>query len=380
MNRAVQLPGKVVVLAQPQTIAGLDELGDALQLVECGLNDLPEASKIADADIVVIEVDPDQPSSIDRVGQVNVISPNTPIIAGVDALDIRSTRALMKRGVIDVLSIPFTIDDLLGALADVNLDSIRSSAEQVKLAPLISCIGCAGGVGTTTIATHLAGSVAHDQYPTTLLDLNLQQGDATSFLGYRHRFSLQDLIEAKSRLDSELFNSVVAHREDMPSVLAAPTDILPIEAMSFEQLSAILKMARESSDLVVADMPVSMTNWALSTLFASDKIVLVGNLSVHALRKLKRQIDFFVAMGIDREAINVVFNKVHKGMFRTLKIDDAADALRHPVLATLPEEQAIIGQAQDQGELVWSQNKRSKFGKSMNELADLLFDETDDGE
>ncbi len=379
MNRAVDLPGRVVVLAQPRTVAGLGELSDMLTLVECGLTDMPQSEALDQADIVVIEVDPAQEASINRIGLINAAAPGIPVIAGVISLDVRSTRALMKRDVIDVLEIPFSIEDLLGSLAEVNLDAFRKTAEPNLLAPLITVIGCAGGVGTTTVATHLAGAVSREGQPATLIDLDLQKGDATSYLGYSNRLSLQDLLEAKSRLDVELFNSVMTVRDDMPGVLAAPTDILPIEEIDFEQLSPILKMARRDASLVVADMPIAMTSWSLSTLFASQVIVLVGKLTVHHLRKLRRQIDFLMSMGIDKQAIRVVLNKAETGMFKTLKVDEAEEALRHPIFASLPDDAALIGQAQDRGELVWDQSKRSKFAKAMDQLAaDLRPDEDEE--
>lgn len=378
VNRAVELPGRVVVLAQPQTIVGLSELVDMLTLVECELTDAPPSSALEDADIVVIEVDPAQELSINRIEVINAAMPGIPVIAGVVSLDVRSTRALMKRDVIDVLEIPFSIEDLLGSLAEVNLDSFRKTAEPSKLAPLVSVIGCAGGVGTTTIATHLAGAFAQDGLPATLIDLDLQKGDATSYLGYSNRLSLQDLLEAKSRLDQELFSSVITSRDAMPSVLAAPTDILPIEEIDFDQLAPILKMARQDSELVVADMPIAMTSWSLSTLFASQAIVLVGKLTVHHLRKLRRQIDFLLSMGIEKERIKVVLNKAETGMFKTLKVDEAEEALRHPIFASLPDEETLIQQAQDRGELVWDQSKRTKFGKALDQMTTELLPAEDE--
>lgn len=373
MKSAVDLPGRVVVLAQPRTIVGLGELADMLALVECGLTEAPPLKALEDADIVVIEVDPSLDASINRIELVNATVPGIPVIAGVVALDVRSTRALMKRDVIDVLEIPFSIEDLLGSLAEVNLEAFRKASEPSKLAPLVSVIGCAGGVGTTTIATHLAGAYARDGLPATLIDLDLQKGDATSYLGYSNRLSLQDLLEAKTRLDHELFNSVITARDYMPAVVAAPTDILPIEEIEFEQLAPILKMARQDSELVVADMPIAMTSWSLSTLFASQAIVLVGKLTVHHLRKLRRQIDFLLSVGIDKEAIKVVLNKAETGMFKTLKVDEAEDALRHPIFASLPEEASLIEQAHDRGELVWDQSKRTKFGKALDQMITELL-------
>ncbi|QUL38125.1 AAA family ATPase [Erythrobacter sp. JK5] len=366
-------------MARPETIAGLSELGETIALIETGLDQLPSREAIAAADVIVVEVDPVRKSSIDRIGTIAASTSGTPIIAGVEALDIRTTRALLKHGVTDVLQIPFSIEDLLGALADVDSGPATKAPKEVALAPVVACIGCSGGVGTTTVATHLAGAWVHDGIAVNVIDLDLQHGDVGSILGLRPGLTLQDLVDADQRLDAELYNSVLARREGMPGVVASPIDILPIEELEFDQLQPILAAARRNCEMVVIDMPVSLTNWGLSTLFASQYIVLVGSLTVHSLRKMKRRLDFLVSMGIDRNAIKIVLNRVQTGLFRPIKTSEAEEVLRHSVFATIPDENSDLQDAQDQGELVWSLSKRGKFARAIEQFADDLLAAMDDG-
>ena len=354
MNQELKVRGNVVVLATAPTISGLSQLHDSLELVECGIDAMPTDAQTSNAAILVVEVDPAIPSSMDRVAQLSTLLPGRPIIAGVRALDIGTTRMLIKQGVADVLAVPFTMDDLLGALSDVNLSELTAPVEPTRLAPIVSFLGCAGGVGTTTISTHLAGAATSAGVETALIDLDIQKGDATNFLGCDQRFSLEDLMQAESRLDADLFKSVAGKRDGMPTVLAAPVDILPIEDIQFEKLSRIMRVAQQDTGLLVLDMPISLTNWSLSTLVASQLIVLVGELNVHSLRKLKRQSDFLVSMGVEKQSIKVVLNKVERGLFKMIKVDDAERVLKQPVLGSFPLDDGSLQKAQDQGELVLS--------------------------
>ncbi|MFL0357717.1 CpaE family protein [Erythrobacter sp. GH1-10] len=373
MNHAIELPGKVLVIAKGETVSGLRELSKTLTLHESGLDEMPPQIAVENADIIVAEVDPQHEGSIQRLDAISSARPNVPIIAGVDSLDIRTTRALLKRGVTDLLGIPFSIEELLDALADIDLSGLPSKSAEVELAPVVTFIGCAGGVGTTTLATHFAGAMLQNGERSTVLDLDVQKGDVAEYLGMNNRLSLQDIIEADKRLDSELLGSVLTSRGGMPDVLAAPQDILPLEDFRFEQLQPVIEALRASTDMVVIDMPKELTNWGLSTLFASDRIVIVGGLSVHMLRKMRRQIDFLISMGVEREAIKVVVNRVSTGLFKTIRSSEAEEALRHKIAAVIPEDSSVIQEAQDHGEFVWGVSSRGKFEKAVRAFADELI-------
>jgi pilus assembly protein CpaE len=95
-------------------------------------------------------------------------------------------------------------------------------------------------------------------------------------------------------------------------------------------------------------------------------------LSIPSLRHAKRQIDFLVSMGIAKDTVNVVLNQVENRLFKTISASDAAEAIKHPVLATVTSEPNLVRTAQDQGELVYALQKRSKFSKDIMRLSELL--------
>jgi pilus assembly protein CpaE len=336
---------------------------------------MPAQAVLTEADIIVAEVDPSHEGSIRRIDEIASLVPDVPIIAGVERLDIRTTRVLLKRGVTDLLEVPFSIEELLEVLVDVDPAQRRAERTPVHRAPIVSFFGCSGGVGTTTIATHFA-AIAHESgWKSSMIDLDIQHGDVSDYLGLARRLSLQDIFEADKRLDAELLSSVMCGRDGLPSVLAAPDDILPIEEVQFEKLQPIFATLRANTDLVSIDLPTALTNWGLSTLYASDRIVLVGTLAVTMLRKMRRQIDFFLSMGIERENIKVVLNRAHTGLFKTIKTSEAEEALRQPVSAVLPDDAAILGPAQDQGILAWEHAGAGKFEKAIRPFAHDLLDE-----
>lgn len=374
-DRSIDLPRGVHVVAQPAMLAGLEGLADDVAAVACGIEDPLPIADLASASIVVIEVDPASRNSLERVDRLRSQLPSVPVIAGLAKVDIATSRQLLRRGVSDIVALPFSLDELVTSIVDVAQQISAQPAAEFRLAPVIAMIKTIGGSGSTTIATHLAAQLAQDLGEgkrACVIDLDLQSGDAASYLGCHPRLTLADLLEAGSRLDDELLRSVAARGHDLVDVIAPPSDIVPIESVDFEQLMRVLGVARRHYDVVLVDLPASFTNWSLSTVYAANLTLLVGTLTIPSLRHAKRQIDFLVSMGIPKDTIQVVLNQVEKGLFKSINANDAAEAIRHPVLATVSEDAALLRAAQDQGELVYAIQKRSKFAKDIMQLSELV--------
>ncbi|WP_394727343.1 CpaE family protein [Altererythrobacter sp. GH1-8] len=378
MIRATQLPKGVFVVADSRHFADLEQIRSGLVLCDCAIDDGLPTAQLMGARIVVIEVDPSSRNSLERVDRLRTDFPNVPVVAGLADVDIATTRQLLRRGVKDIVALPFAVDELATAIVDAAEQIEPQATGDTQLAPFIAVLKSIGGSGATTIATHLAADMAEalgEGSRACIIDLDLQSGDAASYIGANPKRTLADLLEADGRLDDELLRSVASH-SDSPNVdvISAPLDIMPIEAIEFDTLMQVVKLARRQYDLVIVDLPASFTNWSLSTVFAADQTLLVGTLSIPSLRHAKRQLEFLISMGLSRETIQVVLNRIEKKLFKTISVSDAAEALKHPILATVSEEGALPRTAQDQGVLITSIQKRSKFMKDINELADRLME------
>ena len=372
---AADLPKGVMVVAQPGMLSGLAGLASQVKGIACGIEDKLPIADLAAASVVVIEVDPASRNSLERVDMLRAQLPSIKVIAGLADVDIATTRTLLRRGVSDIVALPFTLDELVTSIVDTAQQIEPEVEGERALAPFITVIKSIGGAGSTTVATHLAAQMAHDLgegHRACIIDLDLQAGDVSQYLGASSRQSLMDLIEAGDRLDNELLRSVATKAHDLIDVIAPPTDIVPIESIDFEQLMRVITLARREYDVVLIDLPASFTNWSLSTVYAADMSILVGMLTIPSLRHAKRQLDFLVSMGISKDSIHVVLNQVEKKLFKTIDASDAEKALKHPVLATLSEEESLLREAQDQGQLIYAVQKRSKFSKDIMKLSDLV--------
>ena len=66
-------------------------------------------------------------------------------------------------------------------------------------------------------------------------------------------------------------------------------------------------------------------------------------------------------------------------MFRTIGVNDAADALHYPVFASVHSDYAVVQSAQDQGVLVGSVARKNKVASDLSSLANLVSEALNKG-
>jgi len=339
-----------------------------------------DAVQLDAACLLILEIRPDLPKSLDRLKQIRASHPDLPIIAAIRDANLTLVRALLKQGVRDVVALPLAQSDLAAIIAEVCSELDAEKAAEVEQGQLISVLKSIGGVGATTVATHLAGELAANNRGkgVCLIDLDLQFGNAGAYLGLSSQLSIADLIAAGSRIDRELLRSVVSKADSGLNVIAAPMDIMPLESANAEQMLRIIEFAREEYDHVILDLPTNWTNWSLSLVALSDVVFLVAELSVASLRQAKRQLQLLANQDIVGANIHVIANRVEKKMFRTINLDDAAQALGHSIEFSIHNDYPLVRAAHDQGVLINAIRARSKISADIASMLPLLTAEADD--
>ena len=339
-----------------------------LQVAELGAGDPIADNLLADAALVVLEVDPQDSSSMQRIGRIRDMRPDLPVVAAIERASVSLVRTLLHQGVTDVVSLPFDQEELLQVILNAVANKMASSTETVTLAPTVAVVRSLGGCGATSIATHLAGDLAaHDRSGrgAVIADLDLQFGSVASYLGVRPRATLADLLGSEARLDVDLLRSVAAAAGGGLSVIAAPESIMPLESVDTDDLLRVIRLLRQNFGYVVLDLPANWTNWTLSAALAANSIVLVVELSIASLRQAQRRLELFRSVGIDERAIEIVVNRVENRLFRTIGVDDVEKTLGYRVTGTVALETPALSTAQNQGALLGKIARKSKFAQDM---------------
>lgn len=355
------------LIASPSKVPGL-------QVVTMACGEPVVRDLLRDASLVVIEIEPDDRASLQRIVDIRASLPDVPLVAAINGASVSLVRTLVREGITDVVALPFDIDELMQVALDATARHNASAPEQA-LAPLVAIARSIGGCGATSIATHLAADLAANSpggKGTVIADLDLQFGSVADYLGVRAHGHLGDLLDAQDRLDEDLLRSVAGDAGYGVAVVAAPDKIMPLESIDTDAVLRVLRLLREQYDYVVLDLPTNWTDWTLSAANAAGAIILVVELSVVSLTQAKRSLELFRSVGIDDRAIQIVVNRVEKRLFRAIDLDDVAKALNHPVLDSVSLDSPVVSNAQNQASFVGAIQRKSRFVTDIARLGERL--------
>lgn len=346
--------------------------GVVIHLLDAGAPIPEEVARLAR--VLIVEVRPNDDTSLRRLLRLRADCPQTKTIAAVRDASVPIARALLRSGVSDIIALPLTREDLVSALSQIRDEFDKSGQRAAGVGKVISFVRSVGGVGATTLATQAAALQADRDSAagreTCLIDLDLQFGNVATYLGISPTLTIADLIEAGSRVDQAMIRAAVVKTKGGLNVLAAPPDIAPLEAASTDQIFHLVDLATRAFDTVMLDLPGTWTNWSLSLVGRSDVVVLVIELTVASLRQARRQLALIANQGLGDVPIVVVANRLQKRLFRSINLGDAESALNHPVAFGVTNDSPLISTALDQGIVIGEIKAGSKVSKDILALLD----------
>jgi pilus assembly protein CpaE len=324
------------------------------------------------AQLLVVEVCPDQPASLKRLARVREEHPHLPIIAAVRDTSIPVVRTMLRAGVSDVIPLPLTHADLASALSQLR-DEIDRNATSAA-GRMVSVIKSVGGVGATSLLVQAASLYAARESDrgrqVCLFDLDLQGGNVATYLGLTPALTLTELLEAGKRVDGALLRSVTTRHAGGLDVIAAPAEMMPLEAIDTDQICDIVELATHEFGTVFLDLPSDWTNWSLSLVARSQVVLLVVELTIASLRQAQRQLALLERLGVAPDAIQVVVNRVEKSLFKPIDLGDAKEALNRPVAFSVANDFALMSTALNQGLLIGDIKAKTKVGRDLGQILD----------
>jgi pilus assembly protein CpaE len=308
---------------------------------------------LGDAAVVVLEVDPESAPSVRRLGMAAQLPKRPFVVAAMREPSLAQIRMLLREGAKDVIALPLLADDLTALLVQIRKDLEAARGGKQGGGKIISIVKSVGGVGATAIAAQAACLFAEQEAKAgrsaCFIDLDIQFGNAAVYLGENPKLTLHDIIEAGERVDGALVNSVVSLHSSGLSIIAAPNEMMPLEAVDTDQICEFVDIASREFSTLFLDLPGNWTNWSLSLAARSDIILLVTELTVPSLRQARRQLNLLIEQGSSDLDVRIVLNRYEKGVFKALKIEDAAHALGRPVDFTVANDFPVVSAALDQG-------------------------------
>lgn len=274
--------------------------------------------------------------------------PQLYVILITDNSDKQLLFSAMRAGVREVVTLPLTGSVLADALQRCAAHQAKLQAQLNKGAAqgkVAAFVACKGGCGASFVATNLAYLMASEFGKNcALLDLDLQYGDASFYLGAGvSKNNIADLTHQIERLDAQLLLSCMHQVAPRLSLLAAPQDIETALSITAKQLEKVLQLARQKHEVVVLDMHRAMDAVTIQALDMADVLYLVMDNTMPAVRDAKRQVKLFRTLGYADSKLRVLVNRYDSHGFVDLKSIEEAVGL--PVVHTLPQQWAAVSES-----------------------------------
>jgi pilus assembly protein CpaE len=343
---------KIVIGATEQSVAyelraSLTEMDgvDAMFVVE-STTELVAAVLRLDPDVVLIHDQLGPDPVLQTVRELSLRRPSCAALLVALAPTAELFGAAMDAGARGVVGYPPSFEDLqskvlaagdwaqqmrrLLAGAAQNQDSSGGPGR----ARVVTFAGAKGGVGTTTIATHLALDVVRSVpgHRVCLLDLDLEKGDVAGILEVRHRASIADVAKVSEDLSAQAVADAVVIHESGLRLLLSPADVRDVEAVDPRSLREVIAVLRQEYDLVVIDAGSHVTPIQATVVELADEVVMVATPDVLALRGLRRAITQWESLGVRKESdLHILLNRVSR--MTTVSAETVRQLTRAPVLS-----------------------------------------------
>lgn len=211
--------------------------------------------------------------------------PSVEVYVVGDRNDVGLYRSLLARGVQDYLVKPLSAELVRRSLSHSNPAQHRG-----RHGKCVAVMGTRGGVGTTSVAAHLARTLARGgtRRRVVYLDLNPYDSNGAGILGRPGGAALFDVLGNIDRLDQQYLERTLADAGGGLHVLAGELDYSEDFLPAPGTIPRLLAALSQYFHYVVLDVPRRGGTLAAEALLPASLICLVTDTSVHSARTLAR--------------------------------------------------------------------------------------------
>jgi pilus assembly protein CpaE len=255
---------------------------------------------------------------------------------------------------------------------------IQEVIQPTDTAKIITVVAPKGGSGKTALATNMGVSLAATNTGSVVIvDLDLQFGDVSNALSLVPDHTMSDLLTASGGLNATMLKVFLTPRDHNLFVLCAPLSPEQGETVSDADVGRLIRILATEFDYVVIDTAAGITEATLAAIELSSDLMLICDLSVSAVRGMRKLVDALDRLGVDRPQRHFVLNRADSKVGVDAK--DAASVMGMPVAIEVPSARTVP-LAMNQGVPVVEHSPRSPVAKQFMQAALLVANEKEEAE
>ncbi|GAA3725772.1 AAA family ATPase [Salinactinospora qingdaonensis] len=334
-------------------------------------------------DVVVIHEDLGPLPVLDLIRDLSRNHPQLAVILVVSEITPDTFTGAMEAGARGVVSTEATLEELRARVSNA-ADWSRTLRRHLEAASLdlpvtgqrgsiVALSGAKGGVGTTTMAVHLAMAAARAKRVVCLVDLDLQTGDLTSFLDLKHRRSIVDLVEAADDISAAMLADTLYVHPDGPHILLSPDQGERGEDVTARAARQVLGSLRSRYELVIVDCGSTMNEATAMAVELADTTLVTLTPDLPAVRGAQRLLAMWERLQI-RKPHDVTGVLVRHSRRNEIQPEFARKLLGVPLLkTTIPANYRALEEGENTGDpnRVTDESLRRAFNRTAAELGML---------
>lgn len=348
----------------------------------------PEA---ADLEFVALAIDDSDEGKLVMLGEIIAAARAHKIKVILIAEDVSpaALHQLLRQGADEFVPYPLPEGELSAAIERLQAPPpapAEAASPKPKAASgdhdgvILAVHGLAGGTGATTLAVNLAwelASLGKDNGPKVcLIDLDLQFGAVSTFLDLPCREAVYEMLSDTESMDSDVFNSALLSFEDRLQVLTAPSDMLPLDLVTSEDINRVLEVARQNFDYIVIDMPKTLVQWSEAVLHAAHVYFCTTELDMRSAQNTLRFKRALMAEDLPVERLRFCLNRAPKftDLNGKARVKRMAESLEVSFELQLPDGGKPVAQGTDHGLPLASSTPKNPLRKEIAKLAQSLHE------
>lgn len=370
---------KIAIISPNRT--HLADMGEALRarahevvLVEGGKTRMPAVAEKEAPDLMLVDGMCCDPGELAQVEWVTSHHPEVSVILICATQTPEFLINSMRAGVREVLPSPPSTEALQAAVDRVSAK--RTGTRTATPGKVIAFIPAKGGSGATFLASNLGFQLAETR-SVLLIDLNLQFGDALSFVNDgRPASTIADVARDISRLDASLLAASTVKITPNFSVLAAPEDLSQAMEVKPEHVDAILALAISHYDFVLVDTGRILDTIAIKALDRAQRVYIVLQSGLQGVRNATKLLEVFRSLGYPPDKAELIVNRWDKtAQIGLEQIQRSVGAVK---ITTVPNSYREVNAAINHGDPLAKAGRTSPVARQIEELCDALYPRQDE--
>lgn len=319
-------------------------------------------------DLLFVPIDGIDDSALAAIERTSRKDRHMGVVATGPRADAEFMLRAMRAGIPEFLVRPCSVEDIAAVVERLHR---RAEVKQVS-GQSYAVFSSKGGVGVSTTAVSLASALAriHTESRVAVADLALPGGDVCLLFNAKPTYTIADLAPRIDRLDDEMLFSALTPAADGVWVLAVPDAADGMDDVDATVTSAVLSMLRQSFTFTVVDCEHQLTERSLAVLDAADRVLLLTELKVPALRSTQRTMSVFRRLGYPSDKLCVVVNRYQSS--DVMSGADASRLLSADIFFNIPNDYRASSDAATDGVAIPVGQPQSRLGLAYLQLAQKL--------